>query len=80
MTNNQRAIDAAKRILSVMVDDHKVKAGNILMHGSLISHFNSPGWRQDDIALGLTYGCDQGWFDLPMPGQIRLTAAGFAMA
>jgi hypothetical protein len=71
----------ARDILESLVQDLKLRPGELVYERSLIVSFKSRGLTVQDIAAGLEYATQQGWLICdPVQGIYTLTQAGFRIA
>jgi len=71
--------ESAKRILSIMVEDHSSKAGQGVQFQVLQSGFTEQGQgpSNDEFADGLKYAGDKDWIETGPNNFVLLTQAGF---
>lgn len=68
--------ESARTILQQFRTEN-IRAGEILMRGSVEINAQKNGLRASDVEAGLKHAVDRGWIDISDPRFVRLTEIGF---
>ncbi len=70
------AEESARYILTIFQRHNTRKGGTVLMN-NLTLPFAQDGWTQDDLAAGLPFGVEKGWYEIAKNEKfVTLTEAG----
>ncbi|TYR31976.1 hypothetical protein FY036_12860 [Mesorhizobium microcysteis] len=69
--------DKGRMVLTIF-KHFDTRPGEVLDKRNLVTMCAQWDWRTSDIAKGVEYGLDTGWFEGGPNNSIRLTEAGFA--